>query len=508
MKKESGICYIAGAGPGDPGLLTLRARECIETADTIVYDYLVSPEILQWARPDAEMIYAGKQAGNHTLTQEEINRLILERTAAGHTVLRLKGGDPYIFGRGGEEAAELAAAGLAFEVVPGISSAIAGPAYAGIPVTHRAHNTTLTLFTGHEDPAKEEESLDFAKLAKADGTKVMLMGVGRIAALTARLIEHGANPATPVALVRWATTPRQQTLTGTLGDIAEKVTATGFKAPAVCIIGDVCTLRDPLNWFENRPLFGRRIVVTRTREKAGKLGRALTSLGAAPIELPLIETNPPTDLMAFGQLVRDSHTYQWIVFTSPTGVDAFFEMFFKLYPDIRSIGGARFAAVGPGTAARIREHKFDVDLVADPHTAEGLVEAFRANASVENEMILWVRPERARPVIQKGLADLGAIVDEALAYRTVPAKADPALLESLADSNAPVDAITFTSASTVEFFFELNPRLHPDTRLASIGPITSAALRDHGHEPHIEASQHDIPGLVSALSDYFTTSRS
>lgn len=498
-----GICSLVGCGPGDPGLITLRAKECIESADVIVYDYLVNARMLAWAKPGAEIIYAGKEAGNHALPQEDINALLVAKAKEGKTVARLKGGDPFVFGRGGEEAEELVDAGIPFEIVPGISSAIAGPAYAGIPVTHRDHNTVLTIFTGHEDPTKEISSLDFDKLAKADGTKVMLMGIGRIGELMDRLVAHGAAPTTPVALVRWATTPRQQTLVGTIGDIAAKVEAGGFKAPAICVIGGVVGLRERISWFDRRPLFGKRIVVTRTRQQAGALSRQLAALGADAYELPVIRIEPPADLRAFAELVKDAHTYQWIVFTSPNGVDVFFDWFYKLYQDARSIGGPRIAAVGPGTAARVKAHHLAVDMIPEKHVAEGLIEAFKDQVgSVENEMILWVRPEGARDVVARELEKLGAIVDEAIAYRTVPETDDIAGgIRRFRDEGA--DVITFTSASTVDHFMSLGLPVAKGTLLASIGPITSAALRKHKLKPAIEAVDHDIPGLVEAIRRYF-----
>ena len=498
-----GICQLVGCGPGDLGLVTLRAKECVESADVIVYDYLVNPQILRWAKPDAEMVYVGKEAGNHALPQEGINALLIEKTKAGHRVARLKGGDPFVFGRGGEEAEELVQAGIPFEIVPGISSTIAGPAYAGIPVTHRDHNTTLTIFTGHEDPTKEVSSLDFTKLAQADGTKVMLMGIGRMRELSGKLIENGAAPETPVALVRWATTARQETLVGTLADIADKVETTGFRAPAVCIIGSVVGLRQKISWFEQRPLFGKRIVVTRTRQQAGILSRQLAALGADVVELPVIRYAPPTELRAFAELVKDAHTYQWLVFTSPHGVDVFFEWFYKLYQDARSIGGVRIAAIGPGTAERVKAYHLAVDLLPDKHVAEGLVEAFKEEiGSVENEMFLWVRPEGARDVISKELTKLGAIVDEAHAYKTVPETEDVSGGQKrFRDEGA--DLLTFTSSSTVEHFLALKLPIPASTRIASIGPITSDTLRKHGLRIDIEATENSIPGLVEAIQRYY-----
>ncbi len=314
---EPGICHLAGAGPGDLGLVTLRVKELVEKAEVIVFDYLCNPEILKWARPEAEIIYAGKKAGQHTLKQEEINALLVEKTRAGKQVLRLKGGDPFLFGRGGEEALALAEEGLHFDIVPGVTSAIAAPAYAGIPVTHREHTSQLTIFTGHEDPSKPESALDYQRLATQPGTKVMLMGVERIGPITEAFQAHGASPDLPVALIRWGTTGRQQTLRGTIGDIAKKVAEAGFSAPAVAVFGEVVGLREKLNWFEKRPLFGKRIAVTRTRQQAGGLIAALRALGADAFEMPTIRIEPPLDRLAFGELVQDSHQYDWLIFTSP-----------------------------------------------------------------------------------------------------------------------------------------------------------------------------------------------
>lgn len=495
-----GICYLVGAGPGDPGLLTLRGKECIELADVVVYDYLSNPEFLRYARPDAEKIYVGKKAKDHTLSQEGINKLIVEKARAGKVVTRLKGGDPVLFGRGAEEAGELVDAGIPFELVPGITSAIAGPAYAGIPVTHRSHCSQLTIFTGHEDPTKPESSLNYAKIAQADGTKVMLMGVERIEEITKKLIENGARPSTPIALTRWATTGRQRTIEGTLETIAGIVQETGFKAPAVCVIGTVVLERDKLNWFENRPLFGKRIVVTRTRQQAGGLTRQLSLLGASVLEIPTIKIEPPQDLKAFGQLVMDSHTYDWIVFTSPNGVDRFFEMFYKLYDDARSIGGAKIAAIGPGTAERIKSFHLAVDLLPEKFVAEGLVKAFK-DQSLENQTVLWVKAENTREVLGNELVGMGAILDEAIAYRTVPEDADHEAIQQFKEEGA--DVITFTSSSTVEHFLDLKVPLPEGIKVASIGPITSDTLRKHGVKIDIEAREHSIPGLVKAVSQYF-----
>ncbi|MEO6846928.1 MAG: uroporphyrinogen-III C-methyltransferase [Chthoniobacterales bacterium] len=505
--KKSGICYLVGAGPGDPGLLTMRGKECIERADVLIYDYLCNPELLRFAKPDAERIYAGKKSADHTMTQEQINQLLVEKTKEHKVVTRLKGGDPFIFGRGGEEAQALAKAKQKFEIVPGISSAIAGAAYAGIPVTHRAHNTMLTIFTGHEDPEKTESTMDFENIARTPGTKVMLMGVERIAKITDALQKHGADSQMPVALIRWATTGKQETLTGTLADIAEKVESAKFKAPAVAVFGEVVSLRKELNWFEKRPLFGKRIAVTRTRKQAGTLIEQLRELGADAFELPTIRIEPPKDVREFAELVQDAHLYDWIVFTSPNAVDAFFEMFYKLYDDARSLGGARIAAIGPATALRVKDQKLHVDLQPDKYIAEAVIEAFKKYESVENLKFLLPRAEETREVLGKELAKMGAIVDEIAAYRTVPETGDPTGgVARFREEGA--DMITFTSSSTVKNFLDLKLELPKNLKTASIGPITSETMRDHKLAIDCEAKQHDIPGLVKTILQYFTKSKS
>jgi uroporphyrinogen III methyltransferase/synthase len=498
-KSKPGICYLVGSGPGDPGLMTLKGKACIEAADVLVYDYLCNPEFLRYAKPGTERIYVGKKARDHAMKQEDINDLIVKLTREGKTVTRLKGGDPVLFGRGAEEAQELAEAGVRFEIVPGITSAIAGPAYAGIPVTHRSHCSQLTIFTGHEDPTKAETSLDYAKLAQADGTKVFLMGVERMGEITGELIKHGAKPETPMALVRWATHGRQQTLVATLGTMAQRVKETGFKAPAVAVVGEVVNERAAINWFESRPLFGKRVVVTRTRQQIGAVSKLLSDLGADVIELPTIRITEPTNRMVFGELVQDAHTYDWIVFSSPNGVDAFFKMFYQLFDDARAIGGVRIAVIGPGTAAKIKEQHLAVDLMPEKDfVAEGLVQAFKDHYSVENLKVLWVRGEEAREVIANELTGMGAIVDEALAYKTVAETEDN--LEGLARlKEEGAEVITFTSASTVEHFFNLGVALPEGIKIASIGPVTSAALRERGKRVDVEAKQHTIPGLVAAV---------
>jgi uroporphyrinogen III methyltransferase / synthase len=502
MANKKGQCFLVGAGPGDLGLVTLRAKECIERADVIVYDYLCNPEMLRWARDGAEFIFAGKKAGAHTLSQEEINALLVEKTRAGNNVVRLKGGDPFLFGRGGEEAQALAAADLPFVIVPGVTSAIAGPAYAGIPVTHRGKNSHVTFFTGHEDPEKGESAIDFRALAQLGGTQVMLMGVERIEAIANEMIASGVRSDLPVALIRWATTGRQETLVGNLANIAERAAGAEFAAPAVGVFGEVVQLRDELRWFEDRPLSGKRIVVTRTRTQAGVLTEQLRSLGADVIELPTIRIEPPTDLREFAELVQDAHAYDWIVFTSPNGVNAFFDVFYKLYDDAREIGAARIAAIGPATAQRIKDFHLKVDLQPEKFVAESLVREFRKTGDVENLRILIARAEQARDLLPRELSALGAIVDEGFAYRTVPeTRDDTGARRRLLEEGA--DLITFTSSSTVENFLALGLPWPAKMQVASIGPITSQTARDRGLDVAIEARRHDIPGLVEAIRKFF-----
>src|SRR6059058_6159146 len=502
-RSKSGKVYLVGAGPGDLGLVTLRAKERIEQADVVVYDHLANPEMLGWTRDDAEIIYAGKKAGEQALTQDEINQLLVEKARAGKEVVRLKGGDPFVFGRGAEEAKAIVDAGLAFEIVPGITSAIAGPAYAGIPVTHRAENSHVTFFTGHEDPSKTKSAVDYAALSKLGGTQVMLMGVERIEAIAREMMANGVRGDLPVALVRWATTGRQETLTGTLENIAKRVAKTEFEAPAVAVFGDVVALRKDLNWYERRPLSGKRIVVTRTRKQAGALTAQLRALGADVFELPTIRIEPPTDLREFAELVQDAHQYDWIVFTSPNGVDAFFEIFYKLYDDAREIGGARIAAIGPATAQRVRDFRLHVDLQPDEFVAESVVREFQRQG-VENLRILLARAEKARDVLPRELSKLGAIVDEAFAYCTVPETRDiTGARRRFLEEGA--DLITFTSSSTVENFLDLGLPWPKGMQVASIGPITSKTASDRGLKIDIETRRHDVDGLVEAIRKFFET---
>ncbi|PYI89831.1 MAG: uroporphyrinogen-III C-methyltransferase, partial [Verrucomicrobia bacterium] len=353
--KSKGTVYLVGAGPGDRGLLTVRGAELLGRADVVVYDALVNPDLLRLAPRTAEIIYGGKRAKDHAMPQDELNALLVTKAREGKTVVRLKGGDPYIFGRGGEEAEALAQAKIPFEVVPGISSIVAAPNYAGIPLTHRNLCSSFTVITGHEDPTKDNSSLDWEPLAKMPGTKVVLMGVERIRQLAASLMAQGMAADTPVAMVRWGTTGRQQSIEGTLATIADRVAEKEFAAPAVTVIGDVVRLRNKLNWFEHRPLFGQRIVVTRTREQASQLSQELLERGADVLEIPTIKVVPPDQLEPLEEAIEGLGVYDWLIFTSPNGVAAFFDYFFKKFKDIRALGMVRIAAVGPATAGKLAE---------------------------------------------------------------------------------------------------------------------------------------------------------
>ena len=497
-----GIVYLVGAGPGDVGLLTLRGAECLREAEVVVYDYLANVALLRWCPPEAELIYAGKSGERHAVEQGAINALLVAKAKEGKRVVRLKGGDPYLLGRGGEEAEALVAEGLPFEVVPGVSSAVAVPAYAGIPVTQRGLASAVTIVTGHEDPTKPEAALDWEQLGKLDSTKVILMGVTNIAKIAAALRKH--SPAdTPVAMIRWGTTGRQQTLIATLADVAERAEQAQFKPPAVIVIGKVVGLRDRLNWFETKPLFGRRVVVTRTREQASELARRLEDLGAVAMEIPTIKIVPPKSDKILREAIDGIGEYNWLVFTSPNGVDHFFRVFFEIYHDIRDIGGVKIAAIGPATAARLEALHLQVDLQPKESVAEAVIKTFDEQADIENEKLLLPRGDLARDALREGLEALGGIVDNVECYCTVPETTDATgnVARLLAEG---ADVITFTSGSTVENFCNLVDlagllKTFPQLKLASIGPITSQAIRQRGFAVDAEAAQQDMESLTEAV---------
>lgn len=477
--------YLVGAGPGDPGLLTVRGAELLRRADVVVYDRLASPALLELARRDAELVDVGKAPGRAAMTQEQINQLLVER-GAGLEVVRLKGGDPFVFGRGGEEAESCRDANVAFEVVPGVTSAIAAPAYAGIPVTHRGMSTSVTIVTGHEDPTKGTTDTDWGALARAGGTLVVLMGAGRVGEIAKALIAGGREPATPVAAVRWGTRPEQRTVRATL----ETIDQLGVEAPSAIVVGAVAGL--DLGWFERRPLFGRRIVVTRAREQASELRSRLEQLGAEVIELPSIELEP----IAFSLPALDR--YAWLVFTSANGVDAFFDRGLAASGrDARSLAGLRVAAIGPGTTEAIANRGVRADLVPPRFVAESLLEAF-PDPDGPGSRVLIARAASARDILPEGLTGRGYEVDVLAVYRTVPVVPDAA--DAARVRAGEVDAITFTSSSTVKNFCDaVSPLAAPQPSVITIGPVTSQTAHELGLRVDVEADPHTIDGLVAAV---------
>jgi len=496
-----GRVYLVGAGPGALDLVTLRARQLIGQADVLVYDYLCNPEMLRWARAEAEIIYAGKMAAAHTLTQDEINALLVDRARRGGVVVRLQGGDPYVFGRGGEEAQVLARAGVAFEVVPGVTSAIAAPAYAGIPVTHRECASTVTFITGHEDPNKPESNIDWPSLARLRGTRVFLMGVERLRSIAERLMAEGAAPSTPVALVRWGTTARQESMEGTLETIAGLVEKRGFAAPAITVVGDVVRLRRELNWFEALPLFGQRVVVTRTRRQAGELTGKLARLGADVLEIPTIRTGPkPVGEAERGKLVELARHFDWVVFASPNAVDSFFAEYFKVKSDLRGLGPVKFAAVGPATARKLRELHLQVDLQPEVYTTEKLGEAFN-QVDIRSSRFCLPHGNLAESLLADHLRQSGGTVEEWIVYQTEPETEDAtgARARFLREG---AHWITFTSASTVANWhaLKLQPAEGlPQPKAISIGPMTSAELRRVGQAGFVEAPAATLDSLVETI---------
>lgn len=504
-----GKVYLVGAGPGDPGLLTVKGLECIEIADVIIYDYLASPSLLKHASNHAEIIYVGKKGGSHTLSQDNINILLVEKAQKGRVVTRLKGGDPFIFGRGGEEVEALIKADIPFEIVPGVTSAVAAPAYAGIPLTHRKYTSTLAFITGHEDPTKTESSVDWAALAKGIGTIVFLMGIKNLPHITRQLVAHGMHPDTPVALIRWGTTPQQQTVTGTLSTIQDQVKAAGLKPPAIIVVGHVVSLRKTMKWFENRPLFGKRIVITRAREQASELVKYLADLGAECLEIPTIQVIPPDDFEPLDTAIENLSTYDWLIFTSINGVNTFFDRLFAKGMDVRSLHHLQTAVIGPATSERLFNFGIKSDIIPESYRAESVVEAF-AKIDTKDKKILLPRAAQARPILPVELSRMGAVVDEIVSYRTkaINDNAD-FLLKRLKERK--IDIITFTSSSTVKNFHALIPRkdlksLMKHVTIASIGPITADTARDLGFDVHIIAEAFTIPGLCSAILKHYHSS--
>ncbi|MDE3095208.1 MAG: uroporphyrinogen-III C-methyltransferase [Chloroflexota bacterium] len=499
---RAGFVSLVGAGPGDPGLITVGGAARLAEADVIVYDRLANPRLLALARPGAELIDVGKTPERHTLSQDAINALLVEQARAGRRVVRLKGGDPFVFGRGGEEAEALVAEGLPFEVLPGVTSAVAAPAYAGIPVTHRGLASSFAIITGHEDPAKDDSSIDWAKLATGVDTLVFLMGTGRLAEIARRLIDNGRAPATPAAVIEWGTLARQRTAIGTLATIDVAVRDAGIAPPAVTVVGEVVRLRERLRWFDTRPLFGKRVLVTRTRQQASDLSRALAARGADPVELPAIEILPNADPAQLAAAIDGLKTsaYGWCVFTSANAVGTFLAHLRDAGLDARAFGRTQIAAIGPGTAEALARAGLRADLVPERFVAEGLLDGFRARV-MRGQRVLLPHAEGAREALTDGLAAMGAQVDELTLYvSAVPRDPDVEGLRRLRAGE--IDIATFASSSSVRNLVEmLDGDITPlrPLLIAAIGPVTAQAVRDAGLEAVVVAETYTIDGLVDAL---------
>ena len=495
------IVYLVGAGPGDPGLITIKGMACIKKADVIIYDHLVNTSLLKEAKNEADIIYVGKKGNKHTMEQEDINRLIVNKAKEDKIVARLKGGDPFVFGRGGEEAVFLKENNIPFEIVPGITAAVATPAYAGIPVTHRSCTSTFGLITGHEDPTKEQSEIDWGKISTGIGTLTFYMGVKNLPNIVEQLIKHGRSKDTPVAVIRWGTTPAQQTVTGTLSNIVEK--AKKIKPPAITIVGEVVKLRDQLNWYETKPLFGKTIIVTRSRDQASEFSEKLISLGANVLEFPTISITNPDNFDPLDKGIKRLESTDWIIFTSVNGVDSFFHRLFNLGGDIRDLKGVKICAIGPATAERIKEFRIRVDCQPPKYVAESVVEVFKKIDDLRGKRILMPRADIARSYLPEELQKLGADVMEVVAYKTVVASnGDAAILESLKDGV--VDIVTFTSSSTVRNFVKIVGEDNLATfkekvKFASIGPITTKTAEEMDIEVSIKADEYTIPGLTKAI---------
>ena len=495
--------YLIGAGPGDAGLLTLKGRDALASADAIIYDALANDALLAHARPDAERIYVGKVAGNHALPQAEINALLIRKAKEGRIVARLKGGDPYIFGRGGEEAEELCAAGVPFEEIPGISSTVAAPAYAGIPLTHRKYASSVTIITGHENPDKPGSVHNWQALASSASTLVFVMGMKNLPDIARNLIGAGMDATTPAALVHRGTTTYQRSLVAPLGQLPQAAAKAGFANPSVIVVGKVCALRDTLGWFEKRPLYGKTVVVTRAREQASGLAAQLEELGARVIQCPTIEIRPLNDYTPLDKALAALGDYQWVIFTSVNGVKHFWQRLELAGRDTRALGPCKVAAIGPATADALRTRSITPDLIPGKYMAEGVVAGLRAQGPIHGMRMLLPRAAKARDVLPDELRKAGAVVDVIPVYETVPAvdrKDD--VLRGLCGKT--IDCVTFGSSSTVENFLSLFPAETLATsgaRIAAIGPVTAATLAKRGLPCHIQPDAYTIPDLVAAIAE-------
>ena len=495
-----GKVYLVGAGPGDPRLITVRGVECLCQAEVVVYDRLASPELLAHVPEAAERVFVGKGPRQHTMSQDEINALLVERGLAGRLVVRLKGGDPYVFGRGGEEAQALERAGVPFEVVPGITSSIAGPSYAGIPVTHRQVASSFAVVTGHEDPTKEGSSTRWAGLANGPDTLVFLMGVEHLDSIVENLCRHGRPVQQPAAAIRWATTPEQEVVAGTLGDIVQRVQAANLRPPAVLVVGDVVSLRASLDWRGRLPLAGLRVLVTRARQQASALSSRLVELGAVPLEYPTIEIRPVDDPTPFDAAIREVGAFAWIVFTSTNGVDAFWDRLLASGQDSRALAGVQVCAIGPSTAAALAGRGITADWMPVEFVTDSILDGFKSY-DLGGAPVLLARADIAPPLLADGLRTQGAQVTEVTAYRTIPSdESRERLLAAL--EGRKIDVVTLTSSSTARNLVAgMGGRLDllAGLTVASIGPVTSRTARELGLTVDVEAEVHTIPGLVDAL---------
>jgi len=500
---KQGYVFLIGAGPGDPGLITVKGLECIKKAEVIIYDRLAGSRLLGYADSRAKLIYAGKSPEGHTLKQEEINRLLVEKAAEGKVVARLKGGDPFVFGRGGEEAQALKKAGIPFEIVPGVTSAIAVPAYAGIPVTHRGLNSTLGIITGNEDPTKEQSNIDWASI-KGFGTLVFLMGVANLPGIVAKLKEHGRDPLTPAAVIQMGTRPEQKVVTGTLSNLEDL--AREIKNPAVIVVGEVVSLREELNWFEKLPLFGRRILVTRTRKQAGKLSRMIEERGGEAYEFPTIEIAAPLDQKPLDDALKSLASYHYLFFTSTNGVEFFFRRLADLRLDVRQLKDVKIGAIGSQTAAALAARGVIADFVPEEYRAEGFAQTL-AEEDLTGRRVLLPRADRAREYLAEYLAGKGALIDEVVCYRTVQGPGRKAELRQLLKEGR-LSAVTFTSSSTVTNFTtyleEGDLDFLREVIIACIGPVTAETARQAGLKVDVVAAEYTIEGLVKALGQFFS----
>jgi uroporphyrinogen III methyltransferase/synthase len=508
--KAKGIVYLIGAGPGDPDLITVKGRECLKKADIVVYDYLVNESLLSLTHTDAKIVYVGKKSGHHTMRQKDINNLLVESAKKGLIVARLKGGDPFIFGRGAEEAIELSKKGIKFEIVPGVTSAVAAPAYAGIPLTHRNFASTVCFITGHEDPTKEESHINWNALAQSSGTLVFLMGIANLYKIVKKLTALGKSPNTPAAVVGNGTMLNQRTVIGKLANIDQKVKDADLGAPGIIVVGDVVNLSEYLNWFESRPLFGKKIVVTRPEDQAAGFIRALSELGAECLLFPTITILPPASWKELDKAIKSLSRYDWILFTSVNGVKYFFKRLDFQKKDTRYLKGIKIGAIGPGTAAALMDMGINPDLIPDQYWAEGVVEGLKRSL-LDGKRILLPRPVIARDYIPKKLTELGATVDVAEAYQTVKPDYSQQQLHTLFKDSA-IDMITFTSPSTVDNFFALLKGRSVfkeilKAKVACIGPITAQRAAEEGLKVDIVPDEYTVNALTKALKEFFEHQR-